>query len=83
MNPIKPEHYLNEDGQDLFEQWYHRYPLPTFLAVLDCIAERYEFRAERKNGEEDLRKAAEVRKRKVEYIKRHHIENITVFHTKG
>lgn len=67
---IKPNHYLNEDGQDLIEVWYHRYPFHVFEAVLDCIAERYEFRAERKNGDEDLRKADEVRKRKAEYVKR-------------
>ena len=78
-NVIKPYHYLNENGQDLIEVWYHRYPFHVFEAVLDCIAERYEFRAERKNGEEDLRKAAEVRKRKVEYIKRHQVETAILF----
>ena len=81
MNPIKPDHYLNENGQDLFEQWYQRYPFPTFLTIMECIEERYSFRASRKNGDEDLRKAAEVEKRKRDYINRHHIENITVFHS--
>lgn len=76
---IKPDHYLNEDGQDLFEQWYHRYPFTTFLAVMECIEERYSFRASRKNGEEDLRKAQEVRDRKLEYIKRHQVETAILF----
>ena len=78
-NIIKPDHYLNEDGQDLIEVWYHRYPFHVFEAVLDCIAERYEFRASRKNGEEDLRKAQEVRDRKLAYIKRHQVETAIVF----
>lgn len=77
MNPIKPDHYLNEDGQDLFEQWYRRYPFRVFLAIMDCIEERYSFRASRKNGDEDLRKAEEVRKRKAEYVNRHEAETTT------
>ena len=76
---IKPDHYLNENGQDLFEQWYHRYPFTTFLAIMECIEERYNFRASRKNGDEDLKKAQEDRDRKLEYINRHHIENIKSF----
>lgn len=71
-----PNHYLNEAGQDLFEEWYMRYPFETFRVVMWCTAERYYRRYYRKNGLEDLNKGMRVMDRLKEYEERYSNEKL-------
>lgn len=65
----RPEHYQDEDGKDLFDEWYERYSLKTFTIVMECVAERYLYRAGKKDDEmEDLKKAQYIYRRLVEYL---------------
>ena len=70
-NVIKPNHYLNENGQDLFEEWYQRLPFEVFQDVMRCVAERYIRRYPAKNGLIDLKKGIEVLNRLEKYEIRH------------
>lgn len=70
-NVIKPNHYLNENGQDLFEEWYQRLPFEVFQDVMRCVAERYIRRYPAKNGLIDLQKGIEVLNRLEKYEIRH------------
>ena len=65
-NPIKPTHYL-KNTDDLIESWFRRYPLNEFRAIMKSNIERYTFRYDQKNGEEDLKKAQMYIKRLLEY----------------
>ena len=66
-----PDHYLNEAGYDLFEEWYIRYPFEVFRIIMWCTAERYFRRYFNKNGIEDLRKGMRVVERLEEYEERY------------
>lgn len=66
-----PDHYLNEAGYDLFEEWYIRYPFEVFRIIMWCTAERYFRRYFNKNGVEDLRKGMRVVERLEEYEERY------------
>lgn len=57
---LDPDHYKNRKGEDLFEEWYNRYPFEIFRAILYCIAERYLRRYKEKNGIEDFEKGLQV-----------------------
>lgn len=69
-----PDHYLNEAGYDLFEEWYIRYPFEVFRIIMWCTAERYFRRYFNKNGVEDLRKGMRVVERLEEYEERYYNE---------
>lgn len=71
-----PDHYLNEAGYDLFEEWYIRYPFEVFRIIMWCTAERYFRRYFNKNGMEDLRKGQQVIKRLEEYEERYSSEKL-------
>lgn len=71
-----PDHYLNEAGQDLFEEWYIRYPFEVFRIIMWCTAERYFRRYFNKNGLEDLRKGMRVVERLEEYEERYSNEKL-------
>ena len=74
-----PDHYLNEAGHDLFEEWYIRYPFEVFRIVMWCTAERYFRRYFNKNGVEDLRKGMRVVERLEEYEERYSNEKYDKF----
>ena len=71
-----PDHYLNEAGYDLFEEWYIRYPFEVFRIIMWCTAERYFRRYFNKNGIEDLRKGMRVVERLEEYEERYSNEKV-------
>ena len=74
-----PDHYLNEAGYDLFEEWYIRYPFEVFRIIMWCTAERYFRRYFNKNGIEDLRKGMRVVERLEEYEERYSNEKYDKF----
>ncbi|WP_419775200.1 hypothetical protein WJ437_09050 [Ignavigranum ruoffiae] len=41
MEAIRPRHYKNKSGKDLFDQWHNEYNLEIFKAIMISIAERY------------------------------------------
>ena len=63
---IKPSHYQSGSG-DLFDEWFNRYDLATFRALMYGTAERYFRRYPDKNGKEDFKKGQEVLRRLEEY----------------
>lgn len=63
---IKPSHYQGGSG-DLFDEWFNRYDLATFRALMYGTAERYFRRYPDKNGKEDFKKGQEVLRRLEEY----------------
>lgn len=63
---IKPSHYDSGSG-DLFDDWFNRYDLATFRALMYGTAERYFRRYPEKNGKEDFKKGQEVLRRLEEY----------------
>ena len=63
---IKPSHYKSGSG-DLFDEWFNRYDLATFRALMYGTAERYFRRYPDKNGKEDFKKGQEVLRRLEEY----------------
>ena len=63
---IKPSHYKSGSG-DLFDDWFNRYDLATFRALMYGTAERYFRRYPDKNGKEDFKKGQEVLRRLEEY----------------
>ena len=63
---IKPSHYNSGSG-DLFDEWFNRYDLATFRALMYGTAERYFRRYPDKNGKEDFKKGQEVLRRLEEY----------------
>ena len=63
---IKPSHYSSGSG-DLFDDWFNRYDLATFRALMYGTAERYFRRYPDKNGKEDFKKGQEVLRRLEEY----------------
>lgn len=63
---IKPSHYDSGSG-DLFDDWFNRYDLATFRALMYGTAERYFRRYPDKNGKEDFKKGQEVLRRLEEY----------------
>lgn len=63
---IKPSHYQSGSG-DLFDEWFNRYDLATFRAIMYGTAERYFRRYPDKNGKEDFKKGQEVLRRLEEY----------------
>lgn len=63
---IKPSHYNSGSG-DLFDDWFNRYDLATFRAIMYGTAERYFRRYPDKNGKEDFKKGQEVLRRLEEY----------------
>ena len=63
---IKPSHY-NGGAGDLFDEWFNRYDLATFRALMYGTAERYFRRYPDKNGKEDFKKGQEVLRRLEEY----------------
>lgn len=63
---IKPSHYKSGSG-DLFDDWFNRYDLSTFRALMYGTAERYFRRYPDKNGKEDFQKGQEVLRRLEEY----------------
>lgn len=65
-NAIKPSHYQSGSG-DLFDEWFNRYDLATFRALMYGTAERYFRRYPDKNGKEDFKKGQEVLRRLEEY----------------
>lgn len=65
-NTIKPSHYNSGSG-DLFDDWFNRYDLATFRALMYGTAERYFRRYPDKNGKEDFKKGQEVLRRLEEY----------------
>lgn len=65
-NTIKPSHYNSGSG-DLFDEWFNRYDLATFRAIMYGTAERYFRRYPDKNGKEDFKKGQEVLRRLEEY----------------
>ena len=65
-NTIKPSHYQSGSG-DLFDDWFNRYDLVTFRALMYGTAERYFRRYPDKNGKEDFKKGQEVLRRLEEY----------------
>nr|DAJ91518.1 MAG TPA: protein of unknown function DUF3310 [Caudoviricetes sp.] len=65
-NTIKPSHYQSGSG-DLFDDWFNRYDLATFRALMYGTAERYFRRYPDKNGKEDFKKGQEVLRRLEEY----------------
>lgn len=65
-NAIKPSHYQGSAG-DLFDDWFNRYDLATFRALMYGTAERYFRRYPEKNGKEDFKKGQEVLRRLEEY----------------
>lgn len=65
-NAIKPSHYQSGSG-DLFDDWFNRYDLATFRALMYGTAERYFRRYPDKNGKEDFKKGQEVLRRLEEY----------------
>lgn len=67
-NPIKPDHYKDENGHDLF--WYFKQGLLTrveYIGFLKGNIFKYTKRYADKNGAEDLKKANEYQRELTEF----------------
>ena len=67
-NVIKPEHYKDESGHDLF--WHFRNGLLTheeYVGFLKGNIFKYTKRYQNKNGLEDLKKANEYQKELIDF----------------
>lgn len=67
MEAIRPRHYKNKSGKDLFDQWHNEYNLEIFKAIMISIAERY-MKRNKDNPIQDIEKAIETLSRLKEYM---------------
>lgn len=66
--PIKPNHYESRSGRDLFDTVEEFFPPEGVRTKYVSMIWEYTFRAEFKNGVEDLHKAQEVLNRYIKYL---------------
>lgn len=66
--PITPNHYLSKSGRDIFDTVEEFFPPEGVRTKYVSMVWEYTYRAEFKNGVEDLRKAQEVLNRYIKYL---------------